>query len=245
MKRETAILTGNRPLTPTVFELTFSGVSPMRAGQFVELAVEGQYLRRPVSVADSREDGTLVLLVKNVGIGTDKMSRWQAGKEVSVLTCLGNGFDLAAEKPLLVGGGIGCAPLYMLARKFAEKGVRPTVVLGFQTAAETYYLDRFARYADVTVATDDGSAGFKGNAVAALRDGGYVVGKQFDRYYACGPSAMLRALAAWSTAGQLSLEARMGCGFGACMGCSVKTTDGFRRVCKEGPVFEAATVIWE
>lgn len=244
MKRETPVLTGNRPLTPTVFEMTFSGASLMRAGQFVELAVEGQYLRRPISVADSR-DGVLTLLVKRVGVGTDKMAEWQAGKEVSALTCLGNGFDLSAQKPLLVGGGIGCAPLYMLAREFAENGVRPTAVLGFQTAAEIYYRDEFARYADVIIATDDGSEGFKGNAVAALRDNGFAEGKQFDRYYACGPAVMLRALSEWSTAGQLSLEARMGCGFGACMGCSIKTTDGFRRVCKEGPVFDAASVIWE
>ena len=209
MKRETLLLTGNRPLTPTVFELTFSGASPMRAGQFVELEVEGRFLRRPISVGDSGRDGTLKLLVKTVGVGTDRMSRWQAGKEVSALTCLGNGFDLSAEKPLLVGGG------------------------------------NFARYADVIVATDDGSEGYRGNAVAALRDKGFAAGVNFDRYYACGPAVMLRALSAWSTAGQLSLEARMGCGFGACMGCSIKTTDGFRRVCKEGPVFEAASVIWE
>lgn len=245
MKRETLLLTGNRSLTPTVFELTFSGASPMRAGQFVELEVEGRFLRRPISVGDSGRDGTLKLLVKTVGVGTDRMSRWQAGKEVSALTCLGNGFDLSAEKPLLVGGGIGCAPLFMLARKFAEKGVRPTAVLGFQTASEIYYKDNFARYADVIVATDDGSEGYRGNAVAALRDKGFAAGVNFDRYYACGPAVMLRALSAWSTAGQLSLEARMGCGFGACMGCSIKTTDGFRRVCKEGPVFEAASVIWE
>lgn len=244
MKRETLLLTGNRPLTPTVFELTFSGASAMRAGQFVELEVEGQYLRRPISVCDSA-DGTLTLLVKRVGVGTDKMSRWQAGREVSALTGLGNGFGSDATKPLLVGGGIGCAPLYRLARDFAEKGVRPTVVLGFQAAAEIYYRDEFARYAEVIVATDDGSDGFKGNAVAALRDKGFAAGKDFDRYYACGPVVMLRALSAWCADGELSLEARMGCGFGACMGCSIKTTDGFRRVCKEGPVFDAAKVIWE
>ena len=209
----------------------------MRAGQFVELSVPGFYLRRPISVADSA-DGVLTLLVKEVGEGTKKLRTIKSGDTVDALTGLGNGFDLNAEKPLLVGGGIGCAPLYKLAKDFAAAGVRPTAVLGFRNAAEVYYAEEFARFCDVVIATDDGSAGVRGNAVSAAE------GIDFDRFYACGPQVMLRAAAQKLVYGQVSLEARMGCGFGACMGCSIKTTKGYARVCKEGPVFEAEEVVW-
>lgn len=240
MKRETLTLTGNRPLNSSVFELTFTGASPMSAGQFVELTTEGFFLRRPISVADW-EDGKLTLLVRIAGEGTKRMSALCAGDKVDALTCLGNGFDLSSQKPLLIGGGIGCAPLYKLAKDFVAKGVRPEIVLGFRNADEAYYVEEFSALGNVTVATDDGSAGVKGNAVAAALG----AGKDFDLYYACGPAVMLRALCAADARGQVSLEARMGCGFGACMGCSIKTTGGFRRVCKEGPVFRASEVIWE
>ena len=236
MKHEILKVLGLRALNGGVYELSLSGASEMRAGQFVELAVPGFFLRRPISVADL-EDGVLTLLVKEVGEGTKKLRESVKGESVDALTCLGNGFDLSASSPLLVGGGIGCAPLFKLAKEFAAKGIRPRAVLGFRNAEEAYYLDEFARYCDVTVATDDGSLGIKGNAVSAARD------IPHDRFYACGPAVMLRAASVLGE-GQISLEARMGCGFGACMGCSIKTTSGYARVCKEGPVFDAAEVIW-
>ena len=236
MKHEILKVLGLRALNGGVYELSLSGASKMRAGQFVELAVPGFFLRRPISVADL-EDGVLTLLVKEVGEGTKKLRESVKGESVDALTCLGNGFDLSASSPLLVGGGIGCAPLFKLAKEFAAKGIRPRAVLGFRNAEEAYYLDEFARYCDVTVATDDGSLGIKGNAVSAARD------IPHDRFYACGPAVMLRAASVLGE-GQISLEARMGCGFGACMGCSIKTTSGYARVCKEGPVFDAAEVIW-
>lgn len=237
MKRETLSVISCRDLNAGVYELVLSGASDMRAGQFVELSVPGFYLRRPISVADSA-DGVLTLLVKEAGEGTKKLRTVKSGDTVDALTGLGNGFDLNAEKPLLVGGGIGCAPLYKLAKDFAAAGVRPTAVLGFRNAAEVYYAEEFARFCDLVIATDDGSAGVRGNAVSAAE------GIDFDRFYACGPQVMLRAAAQKLVYGQVSLEARMGCGFGACMGCSIKTTKGYARVCKEGPVFEAEEVVW-
>lgn len=237
MKREILSVISCRDLNAGVYELVLSGASDMRAGQFVELSVPGFYLRRPISVADSA-DGVLTLLVKEAGEGTKKLRTVKSGDTVDALTCLGNGFDTNAEKPLLVGGGIGCAPLYKLAKDFAAAGVRPTAVLGFRNAAEVYYAEEFARFCDVVIATDDGSAGVRGNAVSAAE------GIDFDRFYACGPQVMLRAAAQKLVYGQVSLEARMGCGFGACMGCSIKTTKGYARVCKEGPVFEAEEVVW-
>lgn len=237
MKREILSVISCRDLNAGVYELVLSGASDMRAGQFVELSVPGFYLRRPISVADSA-DGVLTLLVKEVGEGTKKLRTVKSGDTVDALTGLGNGFDTNAEKPLLVGGGIGCAPLYKLAKDFAAAGVRATAVLGFRNAAEVYYAEEFARFCDVVIATDDGSAGVRGNAVSAAE------GIDFDRFYACGPQVMLRAAAQKLVYGQVSLEARMGCGFGACMGCSIKTTKGYARVCKEGPVFEAEEVVW-
>ena len=237
MKREILSVISCRDLNAGVYELVLSGASDMRAGQFVELSVPGFYLRRPISVADCA-DGVLTLLVKEVGEGTKKLRTVKSGDTVDALTCLGNGFDTNAEKPLLVGGGIGCAPLYKLAKDFVAAGVRATAVLGFRNAAEVYYAEEFARFCDVVIATDDGSAGVRGNAVSAAE------GIDFDRFYACGPQVMLRAAAEKLVYGQVSLEARMGCGFGACMGCSIKTTKGYARVCKEGPVFEAEEVVW-
>ena len=237
MKREILSVISCRDLNAGVYELVLSGASDMRAGQFVELSVPGFYLRRPISVADSA-DGVLTLLVKEVGEGTKKLRTIKSGDTVDALTGLGNGFDTNAEKPLLVGGGIGCAPLYKLAKDFAAAGVRATAVLGFRNAAEVYYAEEFSRFCDVVIATDDGSAGVRGNAVSAAES------IDFDRFYACGPQVMLRAAAEKLVYGQVSLEARMGCGFGACMGCSIKTTKGYARVCKEGPVFEAEEVVW-
>lgn len=240
MKKELLKVVSHTPLNATVYELVLAGGSDMRAGQFVEVKAEGFYLRRPISVADCDED-RLVLLVKRVGEGTKKLDGLRAGDEVDVLTCLGNGFDATAQKPLLIGGGIGCAPLYKLAREFARKGVRPLIALGFARAEEIYYENEFKKFGDVILSTDDGSRGFHGNAVQAVK----ASGAEFDRFYACGPMPMLRAVSAAFPSGQVSLEARMGCGFGVCMGCSIVTTRGYARVCKEGPVFEASEVVWQ
>lgn len=240
MERQILTVAGNRSLNDSVFELVLKGASPMRAGQFVEIAAEGFFLRRPISVADSDGD-RLVLLIRQVGEGTKALRALRVGDKADVITGLGNGFDLSAKQPLLLGGGIGCAPLYLLAKEFVARGVRPQAVLGFRNRGEIYYADEFADICDVTVATDDGSAGLRTNAVAAVGARGIV----FDRFYACGPTVMLKAAAGAFPSGQVSLEARMGCGFGVCMGCSIKTASGFKRVCKEGPVFEASEVMWE
>lgn len=240
MERQILTVAHNRDLNDSVFELVLRGASPMRAGQFVEIRAEGFYLRRPISVTDSDGD-RLFLLIKEVGEGTKTLRALRNGDKVDVITGLGNGFDLSAERPLLIGGGIGCAPLYMLAKEFAAKGIRPHAMLGFRNKGEIYYADEFSEFCDVTIATDDGSSGYRGNAVAAVKESGIL----FDRFYACGPAVMLKSAAEAFPTGQISLEARMGCGFGVCMGCSIKTTGGFKRVCKEGPVFEASEVIWE
>ena len=237
MKQELLEVLSCRTLNGSVYELKLSGASEMRAGQFVELAVPGFFLRRPISVADW-EDGVLTLIVKQVGEGTKQLRTVQPGEKIDALTCLGNGFDRSARRPLLLGGGIGCAPLFRLAKDFAASGIRPVAVLGFRNAEEIYYAEEFSRYCDVTVATDDGSAGVKGNAVSAAAD------IPHDRFYACGPVVMLRAAAQACGSGQVSMEARMGCGFGACMGCSCRTKYGSKRICKDGPVLEKEEIVW-
>lgn len=240
MKKQLLEVTGNKKLAENIWEIKFSGVDlKMRAGQFVELSVFDCFLRRPMSVCDCDEH-SLTVLYKTVGKGTFKMTSLKAGDSVDALTHLGNGFDLSdASAPLLIGGGIGVAPLYLTAKGFAKINVRPTLVIGCKTVSELYYLDEFNALANLIITTDDGSAGIKGNALLAVDN------VEFDRYFACGPQVMLKALQQKSRRGQLSLEARMGCGFGACMGCSIKTVDGAKRVCKEGPVFDADKVIFD
>ena len=238
MKKEKLAVLSVRSLNADVYELVLGCDTPMRAGQFVEISVDGLYLRRPISVADCG-DGKLVLLIKEVGEGTRRLRALREGDVLDVITGLGNGFDTDAERPLLIGGGIGCAPLYKLAKEFAQKGIRPTAVLGFRTANEIYYAEEFAAVCDIAVATDDGSAGEKGNAVSVAKS------MKFDRFYACGPAVMLKAAARSFPCGQISLEARMGCGYGVCMGCSIHTVSGPARVCKEGPVFQAKEVVWD
>ena len=236
-KRGIFRILSNEPLTATVWRMVLGGDTHdiTRPGQFVNIALEGRFLRRPISVCDW-EEGRLTIIYKVVGDGTADMSRMKEGTELDLLTGLGNGFtvDAGAERPLLVGGGVGVPPLYGLAKRLVAKGVRPTVILGFNTAAEIFYANEFrAAGADVVVATADGSEGVRGFVTDAMQ------GLDFDWFYACGPVPMLRALcAATDCDGELSMEERMGCGFGACMGCSCKTPDGgYKRVCKEGPVF--------
>ena len=211
-------------------------------GQFVNIALEGLYLRRPISVCDY-EDGVLTLIYKAVGEGTELMAKLDAGKELDILVGLGNGYDTAksGDSPLLVGGGVGVPPLYALCKKLIADGKKPTVVLGFNTADEVFCKEDFeALGAKVLVATADGSVGTRGFVTDAMKEAG-----SYTYFYTCGPMPMLKALfAATTTSGQFSFEERMGCGFGACMGCSCKTNFGNKRVCKDGPVFEKEEILW-
>lgn len=244
-KRAIYTIERNEPLTAAVWRMVLRGDTRWitRPGQFVNVELSGRYLRRPISVCDY-DAGTLTLIYKVVGGGTEQMSRMRAGETLDLLTGLGNGFDatVAAERPLLVGGGVGVPPLYNLARVLLAAGKPVTVVLGFNTAAELFYADEFrALGARVIVATADGSAGVKGFVTDAIRVGEV----DCDHFFACGPMPMLKALAqSIPCSGQLSFEERMGCGFGACMGCSCKTLTGSKRICKEGPVMRKEEILW-
>jgi len=244
MKQGLFTVIENVALTDTVYRMRLAGdtsaiTSP---GQFVNILLEGKYLRRPISVCDC-EDGVLTLIYKVVGKGTEQMARMEKGSVLDILTGLGNGYELstAGEHPLLVGGGVGVPPLYMLAKQLLAKGLRVSVILGFNTAAEVFYKDEFeALGADVRVATVDGSMGVKGFVTDALD------GIDYTYFYTCGPEPMLKALwRASTTEGQMSFEERMGCGFGACMGCSCKTLTGNKRICKEGPVMRKEEILWQ
>ena len=235
----------NTPLTREVYRMVLEGDTQWikRPGQFVNIELEGLYLRRPISICDW-DDKTITIIYKVVGKGTEQMKGMQPGVELDVLTGLGNGFnpDVENRKPLLVGGGVGVPPLYHLAKMLIADGRKVSVVLGFNTAAEVFYADEFRELgADVYVATADGSMGVKCFVTDA------IVSEQIDfhYFYSCGPLPMLKALClATATSGEVSLEERMGCGFGICMGCSIMTANGAKRVCKDGPVFKKEEVIW-
>ena len=232
--------------TSDVFRIDLEGdARNIRApGQFVNLTIPGLYLRRPISVCDW-SDRSLTLLVREVGTGTRRLAEARPGDRFDVLLPLGNGFDPAAcgKRPVLAGGGIGIAPLYALAKRMLEAGRDPDVALGFRNRKDTFFTDEFrALGLRVHVATEDGSAGVKGFVTDAIR--GAVPDP--DTIFACGPMPMLRALhAAFPAAGgQYSFEARRGCGFGACVGCTIQTRKGLARVCKEGPVFDPEDIPW-
>ena len=233
----------NTPLTESVYKMTLSGdVSAITApGQFVNIKLDGLFLRRPISVCDVSGD-TFTIIYKVVGKGTEKMSRMTEGT-LDILTGLGNGYDLtvSGDKPVLLGGGVGVPPMYLLARKLIEQGKKVSVILGFNTKAEVFYEEEFrALGAEVTVTTVDGSYGVKGFVTDALKEMDYTY------FYTCGPEPMLKAVYKTSaTSGQMSFEERMGCGFGACMGCSCKTLTGSKRICKEGPVMRKEEILWE
>ena len=235
-------ITENTPLTPAVYRMRLTGdISDITApGQFVNIKLNGLYLRRPISVCDA-QDGALTLIYKAVGRGTEQMARMRAGDALDILTGLGNGYNLreSGSHPLLLGGGVGVPPLYMLAKRLIAEGKRVSVILGFNTKNEVFYADEFrALGCDVTVTTADGSHGVRGFVTDALPG-------EYTYFYTCGPEPMLKAVnRACQTSGQFSLEERMGCGFGACMGCSVQTADGPRRICKEGPVFRKEELLW-
>ena len=209
-------------------------------GEFVEIKLDNYYLRRPISVCDFSSNH-LDLLYKVLGQGTKDMSSYEKGKKLDVIVNLGNGFDVSvSNKPLLVAGGIGIAPMFALAKSFNNKGIKPTLIYGAASESDLVLLDELSKYCELIVCTDDGSLGYKGNVVSYLKENNV----DFDKYYACGPQVMLKYLSLFNGNGYVSLEARMGCGFGACMGCSIMTTSGPKRVCKEGPVFEASEVIY-
>ena len=245
MEKRNYTIAANTPVAPAVYrlELTSDGVPGLRAGQFVEVAVPGKYLRRPLSVSLS-EPGRLTLLYKVVGGGTAALAAMEPGAELELLTGLGNGFDIEAcrEKALLIGGGIGVAPLHQLCRDLRAAGKQVTAILGFNTASELILRDELeALGATVHVATMDGSAGIRGLVTDALRQ----VRPDFDYYYVCGPMPMMRALyPLLPEAGEFSLEERMGCGTGLCFGCTIATIDGPKRICHDGPVFKKNMLPW-
>ncbi len=244
MKQGIFTIVQHRQLTPLVWEMKLSGdTSAITAsGQFVNILIDGLFLRRPISVCDC-EDGILTLVYKVVGKGTEKMSAMQVGEKLDILTGLGNGYDLSlsGNKPLLLGGGVGVPPLYLLAKKLIAEGKEVSVVLGFNKKDEVFYEAKFkALGAKVAVATADGSYGIQGFVTNAMSEIDYTY------FYTCGPEPMLKAVSGTAmTEGQLSFEERMGCGFGACMGCSCKTLTGNKRICKEGPVMRKEEILWE
>ena len=236
MKQLTFEIQSNEQIAKNVYRMQLGGDTiGILPGQFVNIRVQGQFLRRPISVCNIT-DGILTIIYKVVGVGTEAMSHLPVGTQLDVLTVLGNGYDLskAGDEPLLVGGGVGVPPMYMLARQLRELGKNVRVILGFNTKDEVFYEEEFlALGCDVIVTTVDGSHGVKGFVTNAV-DG------QQSYYYTCGPLPMIKALLqALGTNGEVSMEERMGCGFGACMGCTIQTTQGPKRVCKEGPVFPA------
>ncbi|MGX8705401.1 MAG: dihydroorotate dehydrogenase electron transfer subunit [bacterium] len=232
----------NAPLTASVYRMALRGDNSAitAPGQFVNLKLDGLYLRRPISVCDVAGDA-LTLIYKVVGKGTEQLSRMVPGEVLDALTGLGNGYDLtvAGDDPVLVGGGVGVPPLYLLAKELVAQGKRVSVCLGFNTAEEIFYEDEFrALGCDVRVSTVDGSYGIKGFVTAVLPE-------KPSYYYACGPEPMLKAVfKALPCSGQLSFEARMGCGFGACMGCTCETLTGYKRICKDGPVMRKEELLW-
>ena len=253
MKQHIFEIQSNEQIAKNVYRMQLGGdTTGILPGQFVNIRVQGQFLRRPISVCNVEQplnnveqllnnvEPHLTIIYKVVGVGTEAMSHLPVGTQLDVLTVLGNGYDLtkAGDAPLLVGGGVGVPPMYMLARQLREMGKNVRVILGFNTKDEVFYEDEFrALGCDVTVTTVDGSHGIKGFVTNAL-DG------QQSYYYTCGPLPMIKALLqAAGTNGEVSMEERMGCGFGACMGCTIQTTKGPKRVCKEGPVFPAEELI--
>ena len=244
MKKGIFKVLSNTKLCEKVYRMELLGdCSDITAsGQFVNIALDGLYLRRPISVCDVNGE-VLTIIYKVVGKGTEFMSGLNAGAVLDVLTGLGNGYNLdkCGEHNLLIGGGVGVPPLYLLAKKLKAMNKRVSVVLGFNTAKECFYLDEFKAVADeVIVTTVDGSLGVKGFVTDGMMK---VMG--YDYFYTCGPELMLKAVYnATEVSGQFSFEERMGCGFGACMGCSCKTKYGNKRICKDGPVLEKEEIIW-
>jgi dihydroorotate dehydrogenase electron transfer subunit len=233
----------NKQLTDSIFEMILKGdtTSITAPGQFINIKLDGFYLRRPISICDY-DNETVTIIYKVVGEGTEVMSKMTTGEKLDVLCGLGNGFDTSksTDKPVLIGGGVGVPPMYNLCKKLVSEGKNVTVILGFNKKEEIFYEDEFKKLgADVKVTTVDGSYGVKGFVTDALKD------TEYTYFYTCGPMPMFKAIEATAvTSGQYSFEERMGCGFGACMGCSCKTKYGNKRICKDGPVLEREEIIW-
>ena len=255
MKQGIFTIESNRRLTQSVWEMVLAGDTSacQKPGQFINIKLDGLFLRRPISVCDY-DDKHITIIYKTVGKGTDQMAEMQPGETLDVLTGLGNGYDIskAGDSPVLIGGGVGVPPMYVLLKALNEQrlaasagGTNTTaapirVILGFNTADEIFYKNEFEKAgAEVLIATVDGSAGTKGFASDVLKE------LDYSYFYTCGPMPMFRAIEAVAkTSGQYSFEERMGCGFGACMGCSCKTKYGNKRICKDGPVLEREEIIW-
>ncbi len=242
MKQTIFTIAENVPLTENVYKMVLTGdVSAITApGQFINIKLDGLFLRRPISVCDISLD-TVTIIYKVVGKGTEQMSAMRAGETLDILSGLGNGYDtsLSGDCPVLLGGGVGVPPLYLLAKKLIAEGKKVSVVLGFNTASEVFYEEEFASLGcSVTVTTADGTKGVKGFVTDALPE-------NYSYFYTCGPEPMLKAVYnKTATSGQMSFEERMGCGFGACMGCSCKTLTGNKRICKDGPVMRKEEIIF-
>lgn len=242
MKQGKFQIHSNTALTDNVYKMVLAGdTSAITApGQFVNIQLAGKFLRRPISVCDW-DEGSLTIIYKVVGRGTEQMSAMASGEWLDLLTGLGNGYDLtlSGDRPLLLGGGVGVPPMYALAKALVKEGKAVPVVLGFNKESEVFYEEEFkALGCAVTVTTADGSYGKKGFVTDALPE-------NYTYFYTCGPEPMLKAVyRATTTSGQMSFEERMGCGFGACMGCSCKTLTGYKRICKDGPVMKKEEILW-
>lgn len=242
MRQETDEILSNRNIARSVYEMRLKAdTDDIHPGQFVDVALPGRYLRRPISVCQAK-DGVLTLIYKAVGHGTEQMSHMQAGEKLDVLLPAGNGYDLtrAGGYPLLVGGGVGVPPLYMLAEKLS-KNSHVTVILGFNAKDEIFYEQEFRKLGcEVIVCTADGSCGIKGFVTDGLK-----MVKQYSYVYACGPAVMLKNIDSMlESDGEYSMEERMGCGFGVCLGCTIVTREGAKRVCADGPVFDRKVLVW-
>ncbi|MCH5278209.1 MAG: dihydroorotate dehydrogenase electron transfer subunit [Christensenellaceae bacterium] len=243
MKQGIFTIISNECIAKDVYRMELEGdTSAVSApGQFVNIQLDGFYLRRPISICDY-DESCLTLIYKKVGEGTERMSLMSKGEKLDLLTGLGNGYDTSAsgEKPLLIGGGVGVPPLYNLCKSLIAEGKTPTVILGYNTSDEVFYQKEFKELgAEVFVTTVDGSLGTKGFVTDVMKKLDYTY------FYTCGPMPMFHAIEKTAvTSGQFSFEERMGCGFGACMGCSCKTKYGSKRICKDGPVLEREEIIW-
>lgn len=244
MKQSLFTIRKNESLTSTVFRMVLEGETSAvtGAGQFLNIKLDGLFLRRPISICDYDEN-TVTILYKVVGKGTEVMSEMAPSASLDILTGLGNGYDTtkSGDRPLLIGGGVGVPPMYRLAKNLISEGKKPIVILGFNTKNEAFYVEEFESLGvEVIVATADGTLGTKGFVTDIVKSL-----SNYTYFYTCGPEPMLKALSdCTTTSGQLSFEERMGCGFGACMGCSCETKYGNKRICKDGPVLEKEEIIW-
>lgn len=243
-KKAIYIIRSNKNIANQVFEMILEGdTSNITApGQFINIEIAGFYLRRPISICEYGEN-FIKIIYKVVGQGTEKLSNMKKGEKLDVLTGLGNGFNIknSGDKPLLIGGGVGTPPMYELCKELINMGKKPIVVLGFNSKQDAFYEEEFKKLGvDVYISTVDGTCGIKGFVTDVIREL-----KNYTYYYACGPLPMLKAV--WNTIntdGELSFEERMGCGFGACMGCTCETKNGPKRICKDGPILKKEEVVW-